>query len=129
MFKGAMGKRVFYFSSAILRFLTSIALFIAYFIVKFAVKPEAEWVNSLLMVLALVGLISGMLNLAMCGMPAMAYKTKKVVQVVCFVLTLISGGPLTSTLTGFAVFTRVSDDDIKNENVFNTKTFEKGDKK
>ena len=65
----------------------------------------------------------------MCGMPAIAYKSKRAIQIMCFVFTLITGAPLSSVLTGFAVFTSVLPEDIKNEKVFNVKTFDKGDNK
>ena len=127
MFKGATGKRVFYFSSAMLRVIASIVLLITCIVVKFAVKPNIEWLNILLIVLTITGFLSGLFNLAMCGMPAIAYKSKKGIQIVCFLITLITGGILSSILTGFAVFTRVLPDDIKNEKVFNIKTFDKGE--
>ncbi len=127
MLKGATGKRIFYFTSAMLRIFVAICLFIAFIIVKLAVKPGIDWLNALLIVLTITGIISGLFNLAMCGMPALAFKTKKIVQIVCFVFTLLTGGVLSSVLTGFAVFTKVLPEDIKNEKVFNTKTFDKGD--
>ena len=123
MFKGATGKRVFYFSSAMLRIFVSIVLLIAVIVVKFAVKPSIEWLNALLIILTISGIVSGLFNLAMCGLPALAYKSKKGIQIFCFVFTLITGGIISSILTGFAVFTKVLPEDIKNEKVFNTKTF------
>ena len=123
MFKGATGKRVFYFSSAMLRVITSIALLIAVIVVKFIVKPSIEWLNALLIILTISGIVSGLFNLAMCGLPAIAFKNNKAIQVVCFIFTLITGGVLSSILTGFAVFTKVMPEDIKNEKVFSTKTF------
>ena len=123
MFKGATGKRVFYFSSAMLRVITSIALLIAVIIVKFTVKPSIEWLNALLIILTISGIVSGLFNLAMCGLPAIAFKNNKAVQVFCFIFTLVTGGVLSSFLTGFAVFTKVMPEDIKNEKVFSTKTF------
>jgi FtsH-binding integral membrane protein len=123
MFKGATGKRIFYFSSAMLRVITSIALLIAVIVVKFAVKPSIEWLNALLIILTISGIISGLFNLAMCGMPALAFRDKKAVQIVCFIFTLVTGGVLSSLLTGLAVFTKVLPEDIKNEKVFNVRTF------
>lgn len=123
MFKGATGKRVFYFSSAMLRVITSIALLIAVIVVKFTVKPSIEWLNALLIILTISGIVSGLFNLAMCGLPAISFKNNKAIQVVCFIFTLITGGVLSSILTGFAVFTKVMPEDIKNEKVFSTKTF------
>ena len=123
MFKGATGKRVFYFSSAMLRVITSIALLIAVIIVKFTVKPSIEWLNALLIILTISGIVSGLFNLAMCGLPAIAFKNNKAVQVFCFIFTLVTDGVLSSILTGFAVFTKVMPEDIKNEKVFSTKTF------
>jgi hypothetical protein len=63
----------------------------------------------------------------MCGMPALAYKNKKLVQFICFGVTAVTGGPLSSILSGMAVFTKVLPEDIKNEKLFNTKTFDKGE--
>ena len=103
--------------------LATIALLIAVIVVKFAVKPSIEWLNALLIILTISGIVSGLFNLAMCGLPALAYKSKKAIQIVCFVFTLITGGIFSSILTGFAVFTKVLPEDIKNEKVFNTKTF------
>ena len=129
MFKGATGKRVFYFSSAMLRIIVSLLLLVTFIVVKILVRPSIDWLNSLLIILTITGFVSGLFNLAMCGMPAIAYKSKKVIQIVCFVFTLITGAPLSSVLTGFAVFTSVLPEDIKNEKVFNVKTFDKGDNK
>ncbi len=123
MFKGATGKRVFYFSSAMLRVVTSIALLIAVIVVKFTVKPSIDWLNALLIILTISGIVSGLFNLVMCGLPALAFKSKRGIQIVCFVFTLVTGGPLSSLITGFAVFTKVLPEDIKNEKVFNTRTF------
>ena len=129
MFKGATGKRVFYFSSAILRVILSLLLLVAFIVVKIVVRPNIDWLNALLIILSISGFVSGIFNLAMCGMPAIAYKSKKAIQIICFVFTCITGAPLSSVLTGFAVFTKVLPEDIKNEKVFNTKTFDKGDNK
>ena len=129
MFKGATGKRVFYFSSAMLRVILSLLLLITFIIVKIWVKPSIDWLNSLLIILSISGFVSGVFNLAMCGMPAIAYKSKMAIQIICFVFALLTGGPLSSLLTGCAVFTKVLPEDIKNEKVFNTKTFDKGDNK
>ena len=63
MFKGATGKRVFYFSSAMLRVVTSIALLIAVIVVKFTVKPSIDWLNALLIILTISGIVSGLFNL------------------------------------------------------------------
>lgn len=123
MFKGATGKRVFYFSSAMLRVVTSIALLIAVIVVKFTVKPSIDWLNALLIILTISGIVSGLFNLVMCGLPALAFKSKMGIQIVCFIFTLVTGGPLSSLITGFAVFTKVLPEDIKNEKVFNTRTF------
>ncbi len=123
MFKGATGKRVFYFSSAMLRVVTSIALLIAVIVVKFTVKPSIDWLNALLIILTISGIVSGLFNLVMCGLPALAFKSKRGIQIVCFIFTLVTGGPLSSLITGFAVFTKVLPEDIKNEKVFNTRTF------
>ena len=129
MFKGATGKRVFYFSSAMLRIIVSLLLLVTFIVVKILVRPSIDWLNSLQIILTITGFVSGLFNLAMCGMPAIAYKSKRAIQIVCFVFTLITGAPLSSVLTGFAVFTSVLPEDIKNEKVFNVKTFDKGDNK
>lgn len=127
MFKGATGKRVFYFTSAMLRAFTSIGLLIAYIVVKFAVKPSIGWLNVLLIGFAVFGIVSTLYNLAMCGMPATAYKTNKGAQIGCFVLTILTGGVLSSILTGYGLFTKVQPEDIKNERLINTKNFKKGE--
>lgn len=127
MLKGATGKRFFYFMSAVLRIITAILLLIAFIVVKIVVKPSIDWLNALLIILSVLGFASGLFNLILCGMPALAFKTKKALQLVCFVFTVLTGGILTSMLTGMAVFTKVLPQDIKNERVFNTKTFEKGE--
>ena len=129
MFKGATGKRVFYFSSAMLRIIVSLLLLVAFVVVKIVVRPGIDWLNSLFIILSITGFVSGLFNLAMCGMPAIAYKSKKAVQIVCFVFTMFTGAPLSSVLTGFAVFTAVLPEDIKNEKVFNTRTYDKRDNK
>lgn len=127
MFKGATGKRVCYFVSAMLRVIVSIVLLIAVIVVKIIEKPSIDWLNILLIVLTISGVVSGLFNLLMCGMPAIAFKTKKTIQIICFVFTLLTGGPLSSFLTGYASFINVLPEDIKNEKVFNVKTFEKGE--
>ena len=40
---------------------------------------------------------------------------------------MLTGGIVSSTFTGIAVFTKVQKDDIKNEGIFNTKTFKNKD--
>lgn len=127
MFKGATGKRVFYFTSAMLRTIVAVGLLIAYIIVKFTVKPSIVWLNTLLIVLAVAGIISALYNLAMCGMPATGYKTNKGVQIGCLIFTCLTGGILSSIFTGFAVFTKVLPEDVKNERIFNTKNFKRGE--
>ena len=127
MFKGATGKRLFYFLSAMLRIILAVLLLIAFVVVKIVVKPSIDWLNILLLLLSISGFVSGLFNLAMCGMPAIAYKSKRVIQFVCFGFTVLTGGILTSVLTGFAVFMKVSSEDIKNEKLFNVKTFDKGE--
>ena len=68
MFKGATGKRVYYFTSAMLRAFTAVGLLIVYIIVKFTVKPKIVLLNVLLISFAILGLISALYNLAMCGL-------------------------------------------------------------
>ena len=56
--------------SSFFRLFGFLALLIAFIIVKITVKPAIEWLNLLLLLLSLGSLMSGIFNLAMCGMPA-----------------------------------------------------------
>lgn len=129
MFKGAMGKRLLFFFSACLRFISFLGLMIAYVIVRLAVEPKIQWLNSLLLILSLLSLVTAGYNLAMCGTPATSYKQKFYVQVICFVITVLTGGILSSTLSGIATFMKVEDGEIENEGIINVKTFKREDTK
>ena len=121
MFKGVNGKRINYLLSCGLRALCFVALLIAYIVVKIVVKPSIDWLNVLLICLSIGGLISAVFNLVLCGFTATAYKQSKTIQIICFVVTLLTGGIIATTLTCIAVFTRVTDEEIANENVFKTR--------
>ena len=120
---GATAKRIYYFLSALFRGVAFIGLLIAYIVVRITVKPEIGWLNALLIILALLNLATGIFNLVLCGLSATAYKEKFLIQLCCFVITLLSGGIASSTFTGLAAFTKVLDDEVENEKIFNTKTF------
>lgn len=123
MLKGATGKRFFYFLSAFLRFIVFLGLVVAYIVVKITVKPPISWLNILLVCLMLSNLITSLFNLVLCGFSANQYRDNRVVQFICFLLTLLTGGIATSTITGVAVFTKVLPEEIKNEKIFNVKKF------
>lgn len=125
---GGMKKRVFYFLSAVFRFVSFLGLLVAFISVKIANEPDIEWLNALLLVLSLTCLVTSLFNLALCGMPATGYKQRFGLQLVCFLVTLVTGGIFSSAFTGVAVFTRVSDEEVANENLLNVKTFKKGEK-
>jgi len=129
MFKGATGKRFFYLLSALFRSLSFVGLLIAYIIVKIVVDPAIGWLNALLLILSISSLLTSLFNLVLCGFPATAYKEKFFIQLICFVVTLFTGGIASSIFTGFATFTRVEDSEIKNEGVYNTRTFKNKDGK
>ena len=118
---GSMGKRLSYFLSSLLRFVSFVGLLIAYIVVLITVKPAINWLNTLLLVLSITTLVSGIFNLIMCGLTASAYNNKKALQIICFVFTLVTGGIVSSMLTGVAVFTRVPLEEIDNENIFKVK--------
>ena len=121
MFKGAMGKRLAYFTSAFLRFLSFLGLLIAFVSVKIAVEPDIEWLNALLLILSMTCLATSIFNLGLSGMTATAYQTKKSVQIVCFCVTIVTGGILSSVFTGLAVFAKVDKSEVENENLINIK--------
>ena len=128
MFKGATGKRFFYFLSSLFRIITFLGLLIAYIVVKI-VDPGIDWLNALLLTLSLASLGTSAFNLILCGFPATAYHEKKFIQFLCFILMIPTGGILSSVFTGFAAFIKVEDVEIKNEKIFNTKTFKNKDGK
>ena len=121
MFKGSMGKRLAYFSSSLLRILSFIGLLIAYIVVKISVKPQIGWLNILLVSLTISTMLSGVFNFLMCGLTASDYKNKKFLQILCFIFTLVTGGICSSALTGVAVFTKVTKQEIEDENIFKVK--------
>lgn len=123
MLKGATGKRFFYFLSAFLRFIVFLGLVVAYIVVKITVNPPITWLNILLVCLMVSNFITSLFNLVLCGFSANQYRDNGVVQVICFLLTLLTGGIATSTITGVAVFTKVLPEEIKNEKIFNVKKF------
>ena len=129
MLKGATGKRFYYFLSALFRFVSFIGLLIAFIVVKIVVDPDIGWLNGLLLSLSILSLVTSLFNLVLCGLPATAYREQFAIQLICFILTLLTGGVASSTFTGIATFIKVEDDEIKNERIFNTKTFKNKDGK
>lgn len=125
MFKGATGKRLFYFFSASFRFISFLGLMIAYVIVRIVNEPQVRWLNALLLTLSLLSLLTALFNLVLCGMPATAYRQKFWLQLVCFVVTLVTGGVGSSAFTGIATFLKVEDEEIENERIINIKTFKR----
>ena len=117
MLNGAMGKRFYYFMSSACRLLGFLALLIAFIIVKITVKPGIEWLNALLIGLSLGGLLSGLFNLAMCGSPATGYRTNKPAQIVCLILTILTGGVLGTIFTSIALAKKVTDEEVENEKI------------
>ena len=121
MLTGATGKRFYYFMSSFFRLFGFLALLIAFIIVKITVKPAIEWLNLLLLLLSLGSLMSGIFNLAMCGMPATGYKVNKSSQIVCLILTILTGGILGTVFTSLGFALKVSDEEVENENIFKVK--------
>lgn len=117
MLSGATGKRFYYFMSSFCRIIGFVALLIAFIVVKLTVKPAIEWLNLLLLLLSIGSLMSGIFNLAMCGMPATGYKSSKAIQIVCLVLTCITGGLLGTVFTSLALAQKVTDEEVENENI------------
>lgn len=122
MFKGAFGKRFYYLLSALFRAVSFVGLLIAYIVVKIVVSPAIGWLNALLSVLSILSLATSIFNLVLSSFPATAYKEKFLIQLICFITTLLTGGIASSTFTGLAVFTKVLDEEVKNERLINTKT-------
>jgi hypothetical protein len=129
MLIGATKKRFFYFLSAFFRFVACLGFVVALVSVMIAVKPNIKWLNALLLTLAITNLITAIFNLLLCGVTANGYKSNFRIQLICFLLTLLSGGIASSTFTGVAVFTRVLPEDLKSEGVYNTKTLKNKDGK
>lgn len=129
MLKGATGKRFYYFLSSLFRIITFLGLLIAFIVVKIVMDPEIVWLNALLLSLSLGSFFTSAFNLILCGFPATAYHEKKFIQILCFVLMIFTGGILSTATTGLAVFTKVDPEEIKNEKIFNTKTFKNKDGK
>jgi hypothetical protein len=121
MIKGATSKRFNYFLSSFFRMVSFIGLLIAYIVVKIVVRPQIGWLNILLLMLSITSLVTSIFNLILCGFSATAYRNKKFIQIICFVVTLVSGGMASSALTGVAVFTPVLDDEVENEGIVHIK--------
>ncbi|MCI5497061.1 MAG: hypothetical protein MR412_00510 [Firmicutes bacterium] len=121
MIKGANGKRFNYFMSAFFRLFCFVGCLIAFIVVKIAVRPSIDWLNYLLLGLSLGGLVSGVFNLILCGLTATAYKTNKRIQIICLIVTILTGGIVGTTLTSVALGTRVLDDEVENEKIFKIK--------
>ena len=129
MLKGATAKRFYYFLSSLFRGMSFLGLLIAYIVVKIVVRPQIDWLNALLLTLSILSLVTAIVNLVLCGMTASAYKDRLAIQIVCFLITLFTGGIASSTFTGVATFTKVDIEDVKSERIFNTKTFKNKDGK
>ena len=121
MLTGAIGKRFYYFMSSFFRLIGFVALLIAFIVVKITVKPSIEWLNLLLLLLCIGSLMSGILNLAMCGMTATGYKTSKAIQIGCLIVTILTGGILGTVFTSLGFAGKVSDEEIENENIIKIK--------
>jgi len=90
-------------------------------VVKITVKPGIDWLNLLLLILSIGSLMSGILNLAMCGMPATGYKTSKAIQIVCLVVTILTGGIFGTVFTSLGFAQKVTDEEVENENIIKIK--------
>lgn len=121
MIKGAMGKRFNYFMSAFFRLICFLGTLIAYIVVKVTVNPPIEWLNILLILLSIGGLVSGIFNIIMCGMTATSYTEKKWLQIICLIVTIITGGIFGTTFTSVALATKISQEEIDNEKLIRIK--------
>lgn len=121
MIKGVTGKRLNYFSSCLFRFVSFVGLLIAYIVVKIVVRPQIVWLNWLLLGLSITSLLTAIFNLVLCGFSANDYRNKKFIQILCFLVTLFTGGIASSTFTGVAVFTKVLEEEVENEKLINIK--------
>ena len=121
MIQGAMGKRFNYFMSAFFRFLCFLGTLIAYIVVKIAVNPPIEWLNILLLCLSLGGLVSGIFNIILCGLTATSYSEKVGLQIVCLIVTIITGGIVGTTFTSVALATKITKEEIDNEKLIRIK--------
>lgn len=113
-----MGKRLAYFASSIFRIISSIGLLIAYIVVRITVSPAIDWLNTLLLVLTISTFVTAVFNFILCGLTANAYKSRKLLQIFCFIITAVTGGFISSTFTGIAAFTSIPQEEIDNENIF-----------
>lgn len=121
MIKGSLGKRYHYFMSAFFRLIGFLGLLIAYIVVKITVKPAIEWLNILLLCLSIGGLISGAFNFAMCGMTATGYKENKALQIICLIVTCITGGIFGTTFSAIALATKIPNEEVENEKLVKIK--------
>lgn len=121
MIKGSMGKRFHFFMSAFFRLIGFLGLLIAYIVVKITVKPAINWLNILLICLSIGNLISGIFNFAMCGMTASGYKENKALQIICLIVTCVTGGIFGTTFTAIALGTKISEEEIENEKLIKIK--------
>ena len=116
-----MGKRFHYFMSAFFRAIGFLGLLIAYIVVKITVKPPINWLNTLLICLSIGGLISGIFNFAMCGMTATGYKENKALQIICLIVTCVTGGILGTTFSAVALGTKITAEEVENEKLIKIK--------
>ena len=120
---GSTWKRLYFFISAVLRIVSSVALLVGYIVCRVVIDPDIIWLNMVLFILTWACLATGLFNLVMCGMTATAYKDMMKTQLICFVSTLLTGGIFSTILTGVAVFVPVDPEELKREATYNTKTF------
>lgn len=118
---GATNKRIYFFLSMLFRAITFVGCLIAYIVVKITVKPGIEWLNLLLLFLSLGSLLSALFNLCMCGLTATAYAQNKLMQIMCLVFTILTGGIASTTFTAIAVAIQPTKEEIDSENLFRVK--------
>lgn len=121
MITGANGKRFNYFMSAFFRLVGFVGTLIAFIVVKVTITPSIEWLNILLLCLSIGGLVSGVFNLLICGFTATSYQEKKVLQIVCLIVTIITGGIFGTIFTSVALATKISQEEIDNEKLIRIK--------
>lgn len=107
--------------SGFLRLICFLGTLIAFVVVKIVVSPPIEWLNILLLLLSIGGLISGVLNILICGMTATGYRENKIIQIVCLIFTIVSGGLLGTIFTSIAFATKIDDEEIENEHLVKIK--------
>lgn len=120
---GSTWKRLYYFVSSMLRLTSAIVLLICYVACRIVCSPDILWLNMLLFVVMLTCLATSLFNLVMCGLTATAYNNMFKTQIICFVVTMLTGGIVSTVFTGLATFVPVDGDELKREAIYNAKTF------